>query len=377
MNTNERFVFPDWQHNIVNLAATLAQHLGQRTNKVTLPLLDKALAHDYQNIVFLVVDGMGTHIMQKNLPTDSFLRTHQVQELTSVFPSTTTSATTTLLSALYPAEHGWFAWSLDFGKAGVQQLFKNSDFAKQKLPYQYFFTNPPAGTTTYALMPDSVHSKLDVKNHISYHNLGQLCQKLNNLCHRRGQKFVYAYFCDLDTIMHKTGTQSKPTRRLLKNLDKKLQKLTTQNPDTLFVMTADHGQIDVQDYVHIYQDPAVMDCLAAPLSLDPRAAAFRVKPGMAEQFVAAFQKYQDDFVLYPSKDLIAKGVFGVFRKADYQKYLGDYIAIGTNTNKMLVFTEGQEIWGKKRQAIYRGHHTALTPDEMLVPLIIVNQRGAN
>lgn len=374
MSPNQTFVFPDWQHNIVNLSATLAKHLGQHTNKVALPLLDNALQHDYQNVVFLVLDGMGTRIMQKHLPATSCLRTHQVQELTSVFPSTTTSATTTLLSALYPAEHGWFAWSLDFGKAGVQQLFKHSDFAKQKLPYQYFFANPPADTTAYALMPDSVHSKLDVENYVTYHNLGQMCQKLGRLCHRRGKKFIYAYFCDLDTVMHKTGTQSKPTRRLLTKIDKKLQKLTTQNPDTLFVITADHGQIDLQGYVPLYQDPAIMDCLVAPFSLDPRATAFRVKPDKHAQFVAAFQKYQDDFVLYPSKELIAKGVFGVFRKADYQKYLGDYIAVGTETNKMLVFGPDQEYWGRKPRDIYRGHHTSLTPDEMLVPLIIINQR---
>ena len=126
-------VFPNFHANIVNVSATLAEYLGQPNHHPTLPTLQRVLnEHNYQNIVYLVVDGMGSRIMAKDLPVKSFLRRHQAQEITSVFPPTTVAATTTILSALTPAEHGWFAWSVDFD-GEVIELFPNRNFYTKEL----------------------------------------------------------------------------------------------------------------------------------------------------------------------------------------------------------------------------------------------------
>ena len=125
MKSNEnQFVWPDFNHSIVNLAATLEQFLGKKPKHAVLPKLAEKLKSDYKNVVYLVIDAMGAKILEKNLPTNSFFRQHQIDTVTSVFPSTTTAATTSLISALTPSEHGWFAWAVDFN-GEVIELFRN------------------------------------------------------------------------------------------------------------------------------------------------------------------------------------------------------------------------------------------------------------
>ncbi|MCQ2382837.1 MAG: hypothetical protein MJ060_03300, partial [Clostridia bacterium] len=82
------------------------------------------------------------------------------------------------------------------------------------------------------------------------------------------------------------------------------------------------------------------------------------------------QKYEPDFALFPSQELIQKGVFGDFKlHPEYQKYLGDYIAIGKSTAKMAVFVKRDQY--RQGHKLYRGIHTGLTADEMMVPVIVI------
>ncbi len=377
-------VFPNFRANLVNVSATLAEYLGQPNHHSTLPVLERALqAHDYRNIVYLVIDGMGSRIMAKNLPVKSCLRQHQAQEITSVFPPTTVAALTTILSGLTPAEHGWFAWSVDFDGEVIEllpnrnfytkALTADRQFAQHQLPYQYFFAQKPTDRTLYGVMPDIVLQPLTLEHYHQYSTWRELTKYLRGLCHQPDRKFVYAYFADLDATMHHYGTSSRPAKQLLKTIDRDLAKLVKQCPDTLFVITADHGQIDLQGYLPLYADTALTDCLQHPIALDPRGACFKIKPGKVAAFQAAFQKYTDDFVLFPTQTLIDQGVFGGVPSPTYRQRLGDFIAIGNQNAKMLVFAAGKEF--RDHDHLYRGHHTGLTPDELFVPLIIMGNQG--
>lgn len=379
----QNLVFPDFQHSIVNLAATMAQFLGQPTELSTLPSVSKILTNNYKNVVYLVIDGMGSRILQKHLPVNSFLRQHQIDELTSVFPSTTTAATTSLISALTPADHGWFAWSVDFDGT-VIELFSNRNFYTHELtddrnftinhlPYLKIWDQASTDREIYTICPDKLSTKIHAPHEIEFATLRQMFHQLHQICAQPNRKMIYAYYSDFDATMHNYGVTSRQSKHLLKVINRKIAHLTKQHPDTLFVITADHGQVDVKGYTYICDDPAIQTCLAHPISFEPRGACFKLKPGMDDQFRQAFQKYTDDFVLFSSQELIQKGVFGNFKlHPEYRKFLGDYIAIGTDTAKMLVFSHGSEFTHHRHgQHLYLGTHTGMTADEMYVPLIVV------
>ena len=383
MSTKD-LIYPNFRHSIVNLAATLAEFLGQETKHAVLPELAKKLAAGYQNVVYLVIDGMGSRILPKHLPEKSFLRRHQIDELTSVFPSTTAAATTSLISALTPAEHGWFAWSMDFDGTVIElfpnrnyytgELTADRDFAHHKLPYRNLWDYHKTDREIYSCFPRKISSKIHAQHEVEFRSLGEMCRQLDQICREPNPKFVYGYYADFDSTMHSFGINAAKSRRMLKAINRKMEKLARKHPDTLFVITADHGQTTVQGYTYICDDPAIQECLEHPLSLDPRGACFKIKPGMDAQFRAAFQKYAADFKLFPSQELIEKGVFGDFSTHPaYQKYLGDYIAVGTETAKMLIFQHGDEFHRHKH--LYHGNHTGMTADEMYVPLIVVGDQN--
>ena len=67
-----------------------------------------------KNVVLLLMDGMGVNVLERSLPENAFLRKHIKTELSSVYPCTTTAATTSVLTGRTPAEHGWIGWSCYF-----------------------------------------------------------------------------------------------------------------------------------------------------------------------------------------------------------------------------------------------------------------------
>ena len=133
--------------------------------------------------------------------------------------------------------------------------------------------------------------------------------------------------------------------------------------DALFIVSADHGQIDVAGYVELYQDETLLEMLEIYPFLEARAPAFLVKKGREQAFEQYFQdKYGEDFVLWKSADLVAKGYFG--DRGDKADFLGDYLAVGTYTHKQALLTPNS--------TRYKGHHTSLT-EEMEVPLILLGK----
>jgi len=379
--SDQRLVFPDFKHSIVNLAATMAQFLGKVPQHPILPKLAEKLKPTYKNVVYLVIDGMGARILEKNLPNDSFLRQHQIDTVTSVFPSTTAAATTSLLSGLTPSEHGWFAWSVDFDGTIVElfpnrnfythELLPNRNFAMQHLPYPKIYDQVQTDRAIYTCYPDNLSSKIHAPHEIEFRNLRDMFRRLHQVCNETNSKFIYGYYANLDSTMHGYGTTARRSRRLLQKIERGIARLAKKHPDTLLVVTADHGQNDVQGFTYICDDAEIQDCLAHPISLDPRGACFKIKPGKDADFQAAFQKYENDFTLFASQDLIQKGVFGDFKlHPEYQKHLGDYIAIGGETAKMMVFKRGEEYHGHGKR-LYHGEHTGLTADEMAVPVIVI------
>ena len=67
--------------------------------------------NQFEHIVVLLIDAMGVSILQKHLDSSSFFLSHLKEELTTVFPPTTTAATTSLRTGKYPNETGWLGWN--------------------------------------------------------------------------------------------------------------------------------------------------------------------------------------------------------------------------------------------------------------------------
>ncbi len=66
--------------------------------------------HQWNQIVVLLIDGMGSRLLKPNWKRTVFCGRISSKEVTTVYPSTTSAATTSVLSGKSPAENGWIGW---------------------------------------------------------------------------------------------------------------------------------------------------------------------------------------------------------------------------------------------------------------------------
>lgn len=367
------FILPDWKNSNLNISATLAEFLGAPNKNATLPIIEKELQKKYKNVVFICFDGMGIYPLNQNLESDDFLQKHIALKLVSTFPSTTTNATTSLLTNTYPLEHGWFGWSMHFPslQKNVDIFLGKDSWTGEKLEIKesplgelnYYFDNVKTDYKINTIFPDFVKVKNQSQNNV-FSNQDEFFDYIYNICNRGGKQFIYAYFQDPDATMHEFGVTSSEAKNVITSISKKMEWLYNNTKDTLFIVSADHGQIDVEGYTNIYDDKEIMDMLEINPYLEARAGCFKVKPSKMKDFEKTFNdKYSKDFILYKTKDLIKDGYFGPVGDKGY--LLGDYIAIGTYTHKQLCLTP--------KSHKFKGHHTSLT-EEMEIPLIIIENK---
>lgn len=367
------FIKPNWKEGNLNISATLAEFLGAPNKNNTLPLLKNELAKEYKNVIFICFDGMGINPLETNLSEDSFLRKNIKQVLTSTFPSTTTNATTSLSCNKQPLEHGWFGWSMHFEEIGrnLDIYIRKDSQTREIVNYEYpladntdcYFDNANTDYEINTVLPVYVKTKNEDKK-IVITNEFELCDAIRKVCAKNGKQFIYSYLPEPDAIMHEYGVSSDAAKSTIESINTEIEKLYNDLDDSLIIITADHGQIDVKGYVEFYKDRELNDMLRCVPYLDARSPAFNVKKGKENDFERIFEeRYGKDFKLYRSKDLIKLGYFG--ERGEYGYLLGDYIAIGTHTHKQFISFEGMHR--------FKGHHTSLT-EEMNVPLIMLSKK---
>ena len=94
-------IYPDYEKCLTNLTNSILKYFDIKPYHKTLKELDKVLEeNNYDNVVLLIYDGMGSNIMDRNLDEKSFLRINKVTDIKAVFPPTTTASTNSLLSGL-------------------------------------------------------------------------------------------------------------------------------------------------------------------------------------------------------------------------------------------------------------------------------------
>ncbi len=365
-----KLYYPNYKKNIINISATFNKMLGHKTDVPSLKKLEKYLRKDYKNVVFIILDGFGINPIKVNLDKNNILRKNIKQTLTSVFPSTTTNATTTYMSGEYPFNHGWFGWSIYFEELNrVVEVYRatdyytqekiNPDFSRERLPFAAYYKDSK-NYIVNTILPSYIKDGNEKENY-PYNTKKEMFENIKNCCLKEGKQFIYSYCDDPDHTMHDYGVGSKQAKDVVSEISSYIQDLHNSLKDTLIVISADHGHIDIDGYIEIYKNEELMKCLEVPMYLEPRATAFKVKKNKKEEFEELFNKnYKKDFKLFEVDYLVKKGVFGPYNEKN-RNLLGDYIAV-CKTNKQFLFSENSNK--------FKGHHTSLTK-EMLVPLIII------
>lgn len=360
--------YPDYDNCIANLACSVMKHFGVEPPNPALPLADGLLDKRYKNVVVMLLDAMGNNIIEANLAPDGFFRRNLTGTYSSVFPPTTVAATTAIDSGLFPVQSAWLGWTGYFPEIDRNVVyFLNRDFDTEEqiegesvawkyAPYNGVIPQiKAAGYGAHFLAPFAEpHPE----------NFGALCGEIKRLCAEDGEKYIYAYWDEPDSIMHRKGCFGEPAKSTVGELEKAVEELAGELSDTLLIVTADHGHIDSPKAV-ITDYPDIMECLVRMPSIEPRCLNLFVKDGMDERLKTAFaEHFGDKFLLMSRAEVKERQLFGKGTPHPrFDEILGDYIAVGIDNVSIY----------NKRSKNFVANHAGLTRDEMIIPLIAVKK----
>jgi len=360
---------PDYKHSILNVSNTFLHHYGIKTDYPGLSVLKESLTKDINHIIYVLLDGLGSNVVKHHLAEDDYLKKYMNTEITSVFPPTTVAATDTVLSALPPIRSGYLGWVQYFHKEDVNAIvFQNKDFydinrtLKTNLRDTYLHFTP----ITEQISKQNPHVKTEIffPSFIAggSESFAEEIDKVLLTTHNTDQSFSYVYWIEPDLTQHKKGIYSQETKQIVESLNKDFT-ILCQNitDDTLVVVIADHGLIDVVE-LPLFQYEDITSLFLRQPSIEPRATSFFIKEGKENQFEKLFnQHFSEDYTLLTKQELLSSGLLGHGVAHEMiDSFLGQYFAIA-KTNKMFTLNPN---------STYKAHHAGLSVDEMMVPLII-------
>ena len=110
---------------IVNLMSSILQAQGGKSEYDSLPSLNPNELSKSQNIVLMIIDGLGYEYLAK-YGKDTIFAKYLKDKITSVFLPTTAVAITTFLTGVAPAQHGitgWFVYLKELGLVSTILFF--------------------------------------------------------------------------------------------------------------------------------------------------------------------------------------------------------------------------------------------------------------
>jgi len=383
--------YPNYKKSIPNLVSSILKYYDCNFKHSTVASLDSYLNKRYKNIILVVIDGMGAPYVEENLEKTSFFNRDRKDILDSTFPTTTAAAMNSYYSALTPMEHGWLGWSLYFKEvANHVDVFVNCDsFSKKQiegerianklLSYESIFEKIDKKTNgkikQYTLNPVKVKLDETGNKDIIYKNLEEFSKNIIELSKDEEEKFIFAYWNKLDDTLHNHGLKSSEALGELRELDDKLEEISKKlDEDSLLIISADHGLVDIEEYIYLDEYEDLVECLSIPPQIDPRALSFHVKKDMESVFKKRFDNlFKSDFLLLTREEVMEKKVFGIGKS--HRKsldFIGDFVAIGIGDKLMKYRT----LNGKKLSR-QKAHHSGLREEELKIPLIIYtkNEEG--
>lgn len=366
--------YPNYDRSILSIASSVLNHFGVKDcQHKTLPEFDKLLEKDYKSIVVMLFDGLGVSAIYEHLNENDFLRKHFVCPISSVFPSTTVAATTSIESGYSPVETAWLGWDLYFDEIGENvAVFRNAlqkngkpaanyNVAWKYIPYKRIFERIEEINGKGSAVYVSPFSKHHIKS------VPHICKTVKRLSRKRKKKYIYTYWHQPDGAMHGHGVTSQEAHEQILHINREVEKLCGKLENSLIIITADHGLCDsVNEYLEDY--PNLFSMLKIPPSIEPsRALSLFVKDGLQKEFEREFNKlFGDNFRLVPKEEVFAENLLG-FGKPHPRTYdfVGDFLAVATGEKSLFIEREEHE---------FVGVHAGLTEEEMIVPFIAIETK---
>ncbi len=325
-----------------------------------------------EQVVLLVVDGLGWVQLQEHKATVPTLAAAQAVRLSSVVPSTTATALTSLTTGLPPARHGILGYRVRNGDDGVlnvlQWTVRGRDMrrelpsgAVQPLP-PFLGRRVPVVTRTEFQLTGFSALHLGSCPQFGWRVPSTLVERCVQLV-ATGEPFVYAYYDGIDKVSHEWGLGAE-YRAELAAIDRLVGDLAARLPaHAALVIVADHGQVSVEG-PGLVPDSSVMS-LTSLVSGEGRFRWLHARPGKAADLAkVAADAFSEVAWVRTRDEIVEQGWFGGVPGEQALARLGDVALVA---REPVAFLDPADI-GESRLV---GRHGSLTAAEMDVPLLVL------
>lgn len=356
-------VVPDYAGaNLVGVVPALLEQPEPRPDWVP----EEAVA---DQVVLLTLDGLGWDQLQERRHLAPTLASMVGGPITTVAPSTTATALTSLTTGLAPGDHGVVGYRIDVeGEVlNVLRWATAQGDARKRIPptelqhHEAFGgQRPPVVTRADFLSTGFTSAHLDGVRFVGYRVPSTLVTEVRRLT-AAGEPFVYAYYEGIDKVSHEYGlgehfdAEVRAVDRLVADV------LEVLPPGAALVVTSDHGQVHVGDRV-LHPAPEVLAHVRRQ-SGEGRFRWLHAEPGHAAALLEAAEACHGDVAWVRSrKQIETEGWFGPRLSPAAASRLGDVA---------LVCHEPVSFFDPADSGLFElvGRHGSLTAAEMLVPLI--------
>lgn len=402
----EEWVAPHYNgQSILNLPTSICHWLGATPlgGEMLLPDILSPLGEDFRHIVVVLMDALSFLRFRRWMEAGSLAvwerlaREGLLAPLTSIVPSTTAAALTSLWTGRSAAVHGMIGyemWLKEYGivinsiqHAPISYQGDAGSLRRAGFNPQDFLGLPTLGThlasqgvQTYAFQHHSIaRSGLsqmlfpDTKVY-SFSTPADLWVNLRQAfeSHAHERNYFWVYWGEIDHFSHLYGPDDERTYEELASFSAACERLFLERlspaarQDSLLILLADHGQIPTQPDPNY--DIRNHSSLARRLHILPtgenRLMNLFIRPGQVEAVREYIQRtWPNQFVFLDPSYAVEAGLFG---PGEAHPRLGDRLG------DLLVAAKGTAYlwWGNKDDLLY-GRHGGLSPEEMLVPFLAV------
>lgn len=326
-------------------------------------------------VVVLVIDGLGWCQLDRwsdRVPVMSGLsdRVELAERgpMTTVAPSTTAAALTSITTGVGPGEHGLVGYRIPT-PAGVMNSLRWSangrEVQHEVPPSELQPVEPFLGRTVTVVTRSEFRDTGFTAAHLRgatwagwYTPYTLVSQAVAAV--EQGQRLVYAYYDGLDKVGHVHGL-GRHFQDELAFADHLVERLVCSLPTgTQVVVTADHGMIEVGDQI-VEVDAAALSGTAYS-SGEARFMWLHARRGAAVDVFEAARVHENDGWVVSREQVLDEGWLGPSVRHEARERLGDVALVG---REPVAFVEP----GAPDSPWLVGRHGGLTAEEMLVPLL--------
>ena len=348
-----------------------------RTNADVLPAVTWGQANavvpdevvDAPATLVVVIDSLGWMQLDERRDIAPTLAAMAGQAVTTVAPSTTAAALTSISTGVAPGEHGIVGYRFPAGGSVMNALrwtTVSGDHRDIVVPADAQPVAPMAGgswsVVSNAQFADSGFTEAHLRgaSYLGWFHPASIITEVRRLL-AEGERLVYAYYDGLDHIAHIHGVGGSHFDDELRFCDWLVEQLIRVAPTgTSVVVTADHGQIDAAPMVPL---AAAADAMVSGFSGESRFRWLHAKPGATNELAAAVREAHGAQAWVITQDeAVDGGWFGPVVTDAARSRLGD-VALVAHAD--VGFVDPDERHADR----LLGRHGSVTPPEMLVPVL--------